>query len=158
MSLSQTREDWILREARKRLSAERSGFLDGACAGDESLRRRLEARLAGGDSPETPTCPDTETAQPSLKADLTGAPDEAVGQTLGRYKVLQKIGEGGCGAVYMAEQEQPVRRRVALKVREKPRRTRAGKVAAAGRVKGKGGRGSPNFGRPGARSCESATL
>ena len=44
------------------------------------------------------------------------APDEAVGQTLGRYKLLQQIGEGGCGVVYMAEQEEPVRRRVALKV------------------------------------------
>jgi eukaryotic-like serine/threonine-protein kinase len=42
--------------------------------------------------------------------------DEAVGQVIGRYKLLQKIGEGGCGTVYMAEQEQPVRRRVALKV------------------------------------------
>src|SRR5271155_4737815 len=43
-------------------------------------------------------------------------PDEAVGQTLGRYKLLEQIGEGGCGVVYVAEQSQPVRRRVALKV------------------------------------------
>jgi eukaryotic-like serine/threonine-protein kinase len=35
---------------------------------------------------------------------------------IGRYKLLQQIGEGGCGVVYMAEQEEPVRRRVALKV------------------------------------------
>ena len=39
-----------------------------------------------------------------------------VGNRIGRYKLLQKIGEGGCGVVYMAEQEEPVRRRVALKV------------------------------------------
>ena len=38
------------------------------------------------------------------------------GDRIGRYKLLQKIGEGGCGVVYMAEQEEPVRRRVALKV------------------------------------------
>src|SRR4051794_38024962 len=43
-------------------------------------------------------------------------PDEAVGQTLGRYKLLGRVGEGGCGVVYVAEQTEPVRRRVALKV------------------------------------------
>src|SRR5690349_6203980 len=43
-------------------------------------------------------------------------PEERPGTRIGRYKVLQKIGEGGCGVVYMAEQEEPVRRRVALKV------------------------------------------
>src|SRR5262249_7265817 len=41
---------------------------------------------------------------------------EKPGDRIGRYKLLQKIGEGGCGVVYMAEQEEPVRRRVALKV------------------------------------------
>src|SRR3989441_6414983 len=41
---------------------------------------------------------------------------EKPGDKIGRYKLLQKIGEGGCGVVYMAEQEEPVRRRVALKV------------------------------------------
>ena len=45
--------------------------------------------------------------------DLT---DEQLGSRLGRYKLLQKIGEGGCGVVYLAEQEEPVRRQVALKV------------------------------------------
>jgi eukaryotic-like serine/threonine-protein kinase len=43
-------------------------------------------------------------------------PSEKPGDTIGRYKLLQKIGEGGCGVVYMAEQEEPVKRRVALKV------------------------------------------
>ena len=42
--------------------------------------------------------------------------EEQPGARIGRYKLLQKIGEGGCGVVYMAEQEEPVRRRVALKV------------------------------------------
>src|SRR5882762_1846437 len=41
---------------------------------------------------------------------------EKPGDWIGRYRILQEIGEGGCGVVYMAEQEQPVRRRVALKV------------------------------------------
>src|SRR5688572_1143166 len=41
---------------------------------------------------------------------------EQPGDRIGRYKLLEKIGEGGCGVVYMAEQQEPVRRRVALKV------------------------------------------
>src|ERR1022692_2791488 len=52
---------------------------------------------------------------------LSGASGEAVvteqpGDQIGRYKLLEKIGEGGCGIVYMAEQTEPIRRRVALKV------------------------------------------
>src|SRR5580658_10689998 len=43
-------------------------------------------------------------------------PPAVPGDRIGRYKLLQKIGEGGCGVVYMAEQEQPLKRRVALKV------------------------------------------
>src|SRR5579859_4179773 len=42
--------------------------------------------------------------------------EQQIGERIGHYKILQKIGEGGCGIVYMAEQEEPVRRRVALKV------------------------------------------
>src|SRR5438876_11317002 len=54
-----------------------------------------------------------ETAQATaVMASITEKP----GDLIGRYKLLQKIGEGGCGVVYMAEQEEPVRRRVALKV------------------------------------------
>ena len=53
---------------------------------------------------------------PTIKLDLAVEPDEAVGQTLGRYKLLERVGGGGCGVVYVAEQTEPVRRRVALKV------------------------------------------
>ena len=49
----------------------------------------------------------------TAEIDLT---DEQIGSRVGRYKLLQKIGEGGCGTVYLAEQEEPVRRQVALKV------------------------------------------
>src|SRR5438874_5260375 len=52
----------------------------------------------------------------TMKIEFADTPDEAVGQTLGRYKLLEKVGEGGCGVVYVAEQTEPVRRRVALKV------------------------------------------
>ncbi|HEV2391107.1 MAG TPA: serine/threonine-protein kinase [Verrucomicrobiae bacterium] len=56
------------------------------------------------------------TEEPFQRAGLGVGPDPAVHRIIGNYKLLQKIGEGGCGVVYMAEQEQPVRRRVALKV------------------------------------------
>ena len=54
------------------------------------------------------------TDRSTLKAEA--APDEGLGQTLGRYKLLEKIGEGGFGVVYVAEQKEPVKRRVALKI------------------------------------------
>ena len=60
--------------------------------------------------------PATPAAKATIKLELADAPDEAVGQTLGRYKLMERLGEGGCGVVYVAEQTQPVRRRVALKV------------------------------------------
>ena len=53
-------------------------------------------------------------AQPTIR--IESAPAEEVSDRIGRYKILQKLGEGGCGVVYMAEQTEPVRRKVALKV------------------------------------------
>jgi eukaryotic-like serine/threonine-protein kinase len=110
------REEWIIREARERPTAERAVFLDGACAGYVALRQRLEALLAAHYQPETLLATQAGAVGPTIKLDLTDAPDEAVGQTLGRYKLLERVGEGGCGVVYVAEQTEPVRRRVALKV------------------------------------------
>ena len=52
----------------------------------------------------------------TIKLEAPGVVTEGPGTVIGRYKLLQQIGEGGCGVVYMAEQEEPVRRRVALKV------------------------------------------
>ena len=64
-----------------------------------------------------PNLTPSETDAPTLRVTLGESPVlEAVGQTLGRYKLLEKVGEGGCGVVYVAEQTEPVRRRVALKV------------------------------------------
>jgi serine/threonine protein kinase len=80
------------------------------------LRSRLDALLAAHEQPETLLVTQAESARPTIKLDLADAPDEAVGQTLGRYKLLERVGEGGCGVVYVAEQTEPVRRRVALKV------------------------------------------
>ena len=93
----------------------RPAFLDAVCESDTALRARLEALLAAHEQPETLRATQAETARPTIKLDLADAP-EAVGQTLGRYKLLERVGEGGCGVVYVAEQTEPVRRRVALKV------------------------------------------
>ncbi len=91
--------------------ADRAAMLDKSCADDRQLRQRVEAllkshELAGGvlDRPNA-----TETP-------LIGVLREQAGDRIGRYKLLEMIGEGGCGVVYMAEQEAPVRRRVALKI------------------------------------------
>lgn len=97
-----------------RTPAERAAYLDRACAGQPELRRQLEALLAAHDRSgaflETPATP----IDPGLKLDLPG--EEAPGTVIGRYKLLEKIGEGGAGVVYMAEQTEPIRRKVALKV------------------------------------------
>ncbi len=78
------------------------------------MRVEIEALLAAHEQTDLATKPDT--ARPTIKIELADAPDATVGQTLGRYKLLEKVGEGGCGVVYVAEQTEPVRRRVALKV------------------------------------------
>ncbi|HKS36007.1 MAG TPA: serine/threonine-protein kinase, partial [Verrucomicrobiae bacterium] len=101
---------------------ERAAYLDHACAGDESLRAAVEALLKNHKEDtflETPVveAPRAEAARRGPGGTvLVTSVIEQVGDRIGRYKLLQSIGEGGCGVVYMAEQEQPVRRRVALKV------------------------------------------
>jgi hypothetical protein len=94
---------------------ERAAYLDQACAGQPELRQRIESLLAGHEQAmgflENPQA---AAARPTVRLNLP--PEERPGERIGRYKLLQKIGEGGCGVVYMAEQEEPVRRRVALKV------------------------------------------
>ena len=126
MSVTPEREVAIFNAARKLPAGERAFYLDGACAGDASLRQRVEELLQANEAaaaflPELDTGAE-DTPKPGA-ASVSGAPSsvmvgpsEKPGDTIGRYKLLQKIGEGGCGVVYMAEQEEPVRRRVALKV------------------------------------------
>jgi len=114
--MNPNREELLFQLALTKPAAERDAWLDRECGEDKGLRARLEALLAAHDQPETLLAAQVESARPTIKLDLADAPDEAVGQTLGRYKLLEKIGEGGCGVVYVAEQTEPVRRRVALKV------------------------------------------
>jgi serine/threonine protein kinase/tetratricopeptide (TPR) repeat protein len=104
-------------------SSQRAAYLEKACADDPELRKRIEALLAVHDQAasflETPPSgaqgPPPDAKAPSER-DSSGAPAEKPGDRIGRYKLLQQIGEGGCGVVYMAEQEESVRRRVAVKV------------------------------------------
>src|SRR3954471_22514362 len=97
------REAWIIRKVRERPLGERAVFLDGACAEDVALRGRVEALLATDEQPETVLAKQAETARPRVKLDRADGPDEAVGQTLGHYKLLERVGEGGYGVVYVAE-------------------------------------------------------
>jgi serine/threonine protein kinase len=95
----------------------RASFLENACTGDPALRQRLEALLAAHEQPGGALAePAVPAARETMKIEFADVPDETIGQKIGRYKILEKLGEGGCGVVYVAEQTEPVRRRVALKV------------------------------------------
>jgi WD40 repeat protein/tRNA A-37 threonylcarbamoyl transferase component Bud32 len=97
-------------------AAERPIYLAGACRDNLPLRQQVEALLRAHDAPQAFPPGQPPSPNSTIKLDRADAADEAVGQTIGRYKLLEKVGEGGCGVVYVAEQTQPVRRRVALKV------------------------------------------
>src|SRR5262245_3932406 len=89
----------------------RTAYLATACGSDAALRGRVEALLRAsenaGDFLEEPPTGLSNDANLTLPI---GALSEKPGDRIGRYKLLQQIGEGGCGIVYMAEQEEPVRR------------------------------------------------
>ena len=107
------REQSIFIEALERSDpAERAAYLDRACAADPALRGRLERLIRRheqtGDFLDRPPswAVETEAVPTPMGAD----------QVIGPYKLLEPIGEGGMGTVFMADQTEPVRRRVALKV------------------------------------------
>src|SRR5262245_62992813 len=91
--------------------AERAAYLDRACGGDADLRRRVERLLEAHAEAEGFLA-----AGPPVAAATTGRVAEAGGAVVGPYKLLEQIGEGGFGVVFLAEQTQPVRRKVALKI------------------------------------------
>src|SRR5687767_13648087 len=94
---------------------ERAAFLDLKCGGDTSMRRRLDTLIAAHESPGAFMLDDIPSSNRVRVAPLDNG-EESIGQTIGRYKLLEKLGEGGCGVVYVAEQSVPIRRRLALKV------------------------------------------
>lgn len=89
---------------------QRAAFLAGACGQDSALLARVRTLIEVHQASEG-----IFTEEPKVEAtgDFIA---EKIGDRIGPYKLLEQIGEGGCGLVYMAEQERPVRRRVALKV------------------------------------------
>ncbi len=117
-------EETLFAEALARTDpAERAAFLEQACGGDVALRQRVEALLCSheqaGSFLDKPAPEVTSDLAPGQRIDpdkLSETPLEGVGSRIGPYKLLQRIGEGGMGVVFMAEQQEPVRRMVALKV------------------------------------------
>jgi serine/threonine protein kinase len=115
-------EDSIVAAAlAKTNAAERAAFLDAACAGDAALRKRVELRLAAHpQETQAPTLGVGDEAYTSSDAtkesSTSGRVQEGAGSLIGPYKLVQPIGAGGMGMVYLAEQQHPVRRQVALKI------------------------------------------
>ncbi len=104
----------------------RNEYLDAACRDNAALRREVEQLLQAASAAEAffeegRAAVDETVAplrHPPGRADGPGeaGADEVLGAQIGRYRLVEKLGEGGCGVVYLAEQEEPVRRRVALKI------------------------------------------
>src|ERR1700733_11056673 len=114
MNESEHNEDAILETAAQLPVVRRAAYLKEACGADTEQRQRLEALLAlydrGSNFMEEPAVAGSQNILLPILV------SEKPGDKIGRYKLLQQIGEGGCGVVYMAEQKEPLRRQVALKV------------------------------------------
>ncbi len=107
--MASERQRWvqsIYESALKRDVADRKSFLDGACLGDPTLREEVESLLSSNRELDT-------TAETLQKGEETESKEK---QQVGPYRIIQEIGHGGMGVVYEAEQEKPVRRKVALKL------------------------------------------
>ena len=110
-------------------SATRIAFLTRACAGDERMLARILGWLAAQDAAEA-FFRNATIARAEVGGDVLGAVEverlsvedmgstdaDGPGSRIGRYRLLERVGEGGCGVVYLAEQSEPVRRKVALKI------------------------------------------
>ena len=109
------REEAIFDAALALPPEQRPAYLDQACGQDAQLRQRIELLLRSHDhageflEPAPPAGQNRTVVVPT-------PPSEKPGDIIAHYKIREKLGEGGCGVVYVAEQTEPVRRRVALKV------------------------------------------
>src|SRR5262245_11378804 len=113
-SLGRSEKEIFLRVIEKATPEERLACLERACGGDSMLRQRVEALLAIH-LDEASFMGDPAIARSSTAVVPVTPPDYRP-TVIGRYKLLEKLGEGGFGAVYVAEQIEPVKRRVALKI------------------------------------------
>jgi serine/threonine protein kinase/WD40 repeat protein len=106
---STTSDEDILLAAVALPSAERSAYLERTCRGNSGQRARIAALLQGhDDARDFLRTPAVQRAMATLA--------EKPGDEIDGYKLLQRIGEGGCGVVWYAQQKQPLRRKVALKI------------------------------------------
>jgi serine/threonine protein kinase len=96
--------------------AERTRYLEIACQGNATLQQRIAALIQAHEAADQFMTPPAAGRAEADTRNVRSALDDRSGSRIGRYKLLQRLGEGGCGVVWMAEQEEPVRRRVALKV------------------------------------------
>src|SRR6266850_1479733 len=104
------REVTLFEAALELPTGQREAYLEQASAGDPDLLQRIRKLLHAAENGAEFLTPITPNPAPTLPA------IEKPGDRIDRYKLLEQIGEGGCGIVYMAEQEEPIRRKVALKV------------------------------------------
>src|SRR5262245_33842588 len=101
MPSSEQRVEALFQAAVQLVGTERAAFLNGACLGDPALRQRLDALLAAYDETGVLLAPLAAPARATVKVELPDAGDELVGTRISHYKILQRLGEGGCGAVYL---------------------------------------------------------
>jgi serine/threonine protein kinase/Tfp pilus assembly protein PilF len=94
--------------------AERQAYLQGACGGDAALLKRLKVLLSVYEQSDGPL--DAPSPVVALAPTANDPITERPGTVIGPYKLLEQIGEGGFGVVFMAEQQQPIRRKIALKI------------------------------------------
>src|SRR5262245_45520845 len=95
----------LFRAALEQDEPQRAGFLQKQCGDDQLLLNEVESLLSADAA-----------AAGFLERPGSDVPREGPGATIGRYTLLQPIGEGGFGVVFLAEQREPVRRQVALKI------------------------------------------
>jgi serine/threonine protein kinase/Tol biopolymer transport system component len=110
----------VFQEALEKTGPDRTAFVAAGCGDDGQLRAQVEALLAAHDEAgeflARPTTMGANAAAVAVAGVSAAGRPEGSGSRIGPYKLLQSIGEGGFGVVYMAEQEEPIRRRVALKI------------------------------------------
>src|SRR5262245_14010431 len=104
----------IFKQAARLAPEERGRFVEQACGENDELRQEVESLLAAHDAASN------FMAKPAAAGDVTVLHEspiaEGPGTVIGPYKLLQQIGEGGMGVVFMAEQTDPIERTVALKI------------------------------------------
>lgn len=115
MSRQEVKEEDIFKVACEITSkAARDAYLEQVCGKDGALRERLMALLKADQ--EQTNILDRPAVAPLVTIDAPPDPRTTIERVIGPYKILQEIGEGGMGVVYMAEQTKPVKRRIALKI------------------------------------------